>query len=41
VRMVEHALDAEADVAYPSTGLDWRINAPAAVVFGGADDGSV
>src|SRR5262245_17824555 len=35
VRMVEHALDAKADLAYPSTGLDWRINAPAAVVLDG------
>ena len=39
VRMVEHALDAEADLAYPSTGLDWRINAPAAVVLDGVKDG--
>ena len=38
VRMVEHALDAEADLAYPSTGLDWRINAPAAVVLDGVND---
>jgi two-component sensor histidine kinase len=38
VRMVEHALDAEADLAYPSTGLDWRITAPAAVVLDGVKD---
>lgn len=38
VRVVEHALDAETDLAYPSTGLDWRINAPAAVVLDGVND---
>ena len=41
VRMVEHALDAVADLAYPSTGLDWRINAPAAVMLDGANHGPV
>lgn len=41
VRMVEYALDAETDLAYPSTGLDWRINAPAAVVLDGVKDDDV
>ena len=40
VRMVEYALDAEADLAYPPTGLDWQINAPAAVVLDGVKDGN-
>jgi two-component sensor histidine kinase len=39
VRMVEYALDAEADLTYPSAGLDWRINAPAAAVLDGVKDG--
>jgi FixJ family two-component response regulator/two-component sensor histidine kinase len=41
VRMVEHALDAEADLAYPSSGLDWRINAPIAVVLDGVKESNV
>jgi two-component sensor histidine kinase len=40
VRMVEYALDAEADLAYPPTGLDWQINAPAAAVLDGVKDGN-
>jgi hypothetical protein len=39
--MIEHALDAEADLAYPSTGLDWAINAPAAAVLDGINEGNV
>jgi two-component sensor histidine kinase len=41
VRMIEHALDAEADLAYPSSGLDWAINAPAAAVLDGINEGNV
>lgn len=41
VRMVEHALDAEADLAFASTGLDWRVNAPARVVLDGLNEASV
>jgi hypothetical protein len=32
VRSVEHALDAEVDLAFAETGLSWTVTAPAAAV---------